>query len=245
MSVRDRTSTTGATVFSGNRAEDRAAGDGGQGRAPGRGSVRRHVFGAAAVTALGGLLFGYDTGVVSGALLFLKKDFGGLSSFQQELVTSLLLIGAMVGALLAGKVADKIGRRPTIMITACIFVVGVLLAAFAPMYWTLLLARIVIGLAVGSASMTVPLYIGEVAPPRIRGALVSFNQLAITVGILVSYLVDYGLASSQNWRLMFGLAAIPAIILFVGMMTQKESPHWLVRQGREDDARAVLCQLRD
>jgi sugar porter (SP) family MFS transporter len=255
MSVQDKTSARSATRFSGNRAEDRSAVDRpgnegprdgtGPGRASDPGKVRRHVIGAAAVTALGGLLFGYDTGVVSGALLFLKQDFGGLSSFQQELVTSLLLIGAMIGALLAGKVADKIGRRPTIMITAAVFVVGVLLAAFAPMFWTLVLARVVIGLAVGSASMTVPLYIGEVAPPRIRGGLVSFNQLAITIGILVSYLVDYGLASSQNWRLMFGLAAIPAVILFVGILTQKESPHWLVRQHREDEAREVLCKLRD
>src|SRR6201995_3308273 len=151
----------------------------------------------------------------------------------------------MIGAFGAGRVADRIGRRPTILITAAVFVVGVLLAAFAPMYWTLILARVIIGLAVGSASMTVPLYIGEVAPPKIRGGLVSFNQLAITLGILVSYLVDYGLASSQNWRLMFGLAAIPAVILFVGILTQKESPHWLVRPRREDEARAVLSQLRN
>jgi sugar porter (SP) family MFS transporter len=203
------------------------------------------VLGAAGVTALGGLLFGYDTGVVSGALLFLKNEFGGLSSFQQELVTSLLLVGAMIGAFGAGKVADRVGRRPTILITAVVFVAGVLLAAFTPTFWTLVVARVVIGLAVGSASMTVPLYIGEVAPPRIRGALVSLNQLAITSGIVVSYLVDYGLASTANWRLMFGLAAIPAVMLFVGMLTQRESPHWLIRQGREDDARGVLLRLRD
>jgi sugar porter (SP) family MFS transporter len=208
-------------------------------------SVRRRVIGAAAVTALGGLLFGYDTGVVSGALLFLKGQFGGLSSFQQELVTSLLLVGAMIGAFGAGRVADRIGRRPTVLITAVIFVVGVLLAAFAPTFWTLLAARVVIGLAVGSASMTVPLYIGEMAPPRIRGALVSLNQLAITGGILASYLADYGLAGSGNWRLMFGLAVIPAVLLFVGILTQKESPHWLIRQGREDEARRVLHQLRE
>ena len=121
--------------------------------------------------------------------------------------------------------------------TAALFVAGVLLAAFSPSYGVLVGARVVIGLAVGSASMVVPLYIGEVAPPRIRGALVSFNQLAITSGILVSYLVDYGLASSQNWRLMFGLAAIPAILMFTGMLFQHESPHWLVAQGREDEAR--------
>jgi sugar porter (SP) family MFS transporter len=209
---------------------------------PGR--IHRQVVAASIITALGGLLFGYDTGVVSGALLFLKKDFGGLSSFQQELVTSLLLVGAMVGALAAGRVADVVGRRPTILATALIFVVGVLLAAFAPAYWTLILARFVIGLAVGSASMSVPLYIGEVAPPKLRGGLVSFNQLMITLGILVSYLVDYGLADSENWRLMFGLAAIPAAILFIGILTQKESPHWLVRQGREDEARQVLRRLR-
>lgn len=207
--------------------------------------VRRHVGSAAVITALGGLLFGYDTGVVSGALLFIKKDFGGLSSFQQELVTSLLLVGAAVGALGAGRVADAIGRRKAIVITASIFVVGVLLAAFAPAYWLLIVARFVIGLAVGSSSMVVPLYIGEIAPPRLRGALVSLNQLAITVGILVSFLTDYGLASHQNWRLMFGLAVIPAAILLIGILLQHESPHWLVRQDREDEARDVLRRIRD
>jgi sugar porter (SP) family MFS transporter len=208
-------------------------------------SVRRHVAVSAAITALGGLLFGYDTGVVSGALLFVKKDFGGLSNFQQELVTSLLLVGAVVGALVAGRVADKIGRRPAVLITAVVFIVGVLLAAFTPTYPVLLVARVVIGLAVGSASMIVPLYIGEIVPPRVRGGLVSLNQLAITVGILSSYLIDYGLSGTGNWRLMFGLAAIPAAALFTGMLFQQESPHWLIRQGREDDARQVLRRLRD
>jgi sugar porter (SP) family MFS transporter len=208
-------------------------------------SVRRHVAVSAAITALGGLLFGYDTGVVSGALLFVKKDFGGLSNFQQELVTSLLLVGAVVGALVAGRVADKIGRRPAVLITALVFIVGVLLAAFTPTYPVLLVARVIIGLAVGSASMIVPLYIGEIVPPGVRGGLVSLNQLAITVGILSSYLIDYGLSGTGNWRLMFGLAAIPAAALFIGMLFQQESPHWLIRQGREDDARQVLRRLRD
>jgi sugar porter (SP) family MFS transporter len=206
---------------------------------------RQHrVIAAAAITALGGLLFGYDTGVVSGALLFLKNDFGGLSNIQQELVTSLLLIGAVVGAIAAGRVADRVGRKLTVLGTAVVFVAGVLLAALTPTYPVLLIARIVIGLAVGSASMVVPLYIGEFAPPKVRGALVSLNQLAITTGILVSYLVDYGLSSTANWRLMFGLAAIPAVALFIGMLFQRESPHWLVEQGRDDEARAVLRQLR-
>jgi sugar porter (SP) family MFS transporter len=198
----------------------------------------------AAITALGGLLFGYDTGVVSGALLFIKKDFGGLSSFQQELVTSLLLVGAVIGALAAGRVSDWIGRRFTVLITAIVFIAGVLLAAFTPTYPVLLVARVVIGLAVGSASMVVPLYIGEIVPPRVRGGLVSLNQLAITVCILSSYLIDYGLSGTGNWRLMFGLAAIPAAALFLGMLFQTESPHWLIRQGREDEARAVLRRVR-
>src|ERR1700677_4108968 len=209
------------------------------------GTIHRHVLWGAAITALGGLLFGYDTGVISGALLFIGKDFHGLTSFDKELLTSILLIGALVGALAAGKIADRVGRRPTVLGTAALFVVGVMLAAFSPSFAVLVGARVVIGLAVGSASMVVPLYIGEVAPPRVRGALVSFNQLAITSGILVSYLVDYGLSSSQNWRLMFGLAAIPAILMFTGMLFQKESPHWLIAQGREDEARDVLRRVRD
>jgi sugar porter (SP) family MFS transporter len=207
--------------------------------------VRRRVAISAAITALGGLLFGYDTGVVSGALLFVKKDFGGLSNFQQELVTSLLLVGAVLGALVAGRVADRIGRKPAVLITAVVFIVGVLLAAFTPTYPMLLVARIIIGLAVGSASMIVPLYIGEIVPPRVRGGLVSLNQLAITVGILGSYLIDYGLSGTGNWRLMFGLAAIPAAALFIGMLFQQESPHWLIRQGREDEARQVLRRVRN
>lgn len=194
--------------------------------------------------ALGGLLFGYDTGVVSGALLYLKKEFGGLSSFQQELVTSLLLVGCMVGAFAGGRVADRVGRRPTLAVTALVFVAGVLLAAFAPDFPLLLVARFIIGLAVGTSSMVVPLYIGEVAPARARGGLVSLNQLAITVGILAAYLVDYALSGSGNWRLMFGLAAIPAAVLFVGMLFQQESPHWLIGQGRDEQARHVLERLR-
>ncbi len=207
-------------------------------------AIMRRVTGGAAITALGGLLFGYDTGVVSGALLFLRTQFGGLSEFQLELVTSLLLVGAMVGALAAGRLSGWIGRRPTIMITAAVFVLGVLLAAVTPTYPVLLIARFVIGLAVGSSSMAVPLYIGEIAPPRFRGGLVSLNQLAITLGILISYLVDYGLASSGDWRLMFGLAAIPAVLLFGGILTQRESPYWLIERGRDDEARSVLARLR-
>jgi sugar porter (SP) family MFS transporter len=209
------------------------------------GTIHRHVLFGAAITALGGLLFGYDTGVISGALLFIGRDFPGLTSFDKEVLTSVLLIGALIGALAAGRIADKVGRRPTVLGAAALFVAGVMLAAFSPSYSVLVGARVVIGLAVGSASMVVPLYIGEIVPPRMRGALVSFNQLAITSGILASYLVDYGLASTQNWRLMFGLAAIPALLMFAGMLFQHESPHWLIAQGRENEAREVLHRVRD
>jgi sugar porter (SP) family MFS transporter len=120
----------------------------------------------------------------------------------------------------------------------------VLLAAFTPNFPVLILARFVIGLAVGTSSMVVPLYIGEMVPARARGALVSLNQLAITVGILAAYLVDYGLSGSGDWRLMFGLAAIPAAVLFVGMLFQQESPHWLIGQGRDEQAQTALRRLR-
>lgn len=207
-------------------------------------AMSRHVVLVAAVTALGGLLFGYDTGVVSGALLFLHRDFGPVSSFDKELVVSLLLVGAVVGALGAGRVADRVGRRPTLLATAVVFILGVLAAAFSPSLGVLIAMRFVIGLAVGSASEVVPLFIGEAAPPKLRGALVSFNQLALTIGILVSFLVDYALAGTQDWRLMFGLAAIPATMLFIGMIFQDESPHWLIRKGRIDEARRVLAKVR-
>jgi NADPH-dependent ferric siderophore reductase len=158
---------------------------------------------------------------------------------EKELLTSILLIGAVAGALAGG--ADRRPGRPapTVLGTAAVFVAGVLLAAFSPGYVVLLAARVVIGLAVGSASMVVPLYIGEVVPPGIRGALVSFNQLAITSGILVSYLVDYGLSVQRELAADVRLAAIPAIAMFVGMLFQRESPHWLIgRAARTRPGRA-------
>lgn len=206
--------------------------------------VAKAVRWTAAITALGGLLFGYDAGAVSGALLFLHTSFGAMSSFDKELVTGLLLIGAALGGIGSGRLADRIGRRPVILITAVVFVIGVMGAAFSPTFVSFVVMRFVIGLAVGSASMVVPLYISEMAPPRVRGALVSFNQLALTSGILISFLVDYSLSSSEDWRLMFGLATIPAVLLFVGMLTQAESPAWLIARGRLDEARRVLVRVR-
>ena len=206
-------------------------------------SRQRAVIWTSMITALGGLLFGYDTGVVSGALLFLQDSFGKLSAFDKELVTSLLLVGAAVGALVAGRLADRIGRRPVILLTATVFIIGVLGAAFAPAFGLLVVMRFVIGLAVGSASMVVPLYIGELAPPQYRGALVSFNQLAITIGILVSYLTGYWLSSGHNWRLMGWRPSPPGC----SSSGPSSSPKALTgsRRGRDDEARHILERYRE
>jgi sugar porter (SP) family MFS transporter len=211
-------------------------------------AMRKHhkaVTQAAMLTALGGILFGYDTGVVGGVLPNIANHFKLVGPFDKGLVVAILLAGAAVGALVAGRVADQIGRRPAIFITSVVFVVGLLLSAFAPSLWVFWLSRFIIGLGVGSTSFVVPLYIGEIAPAERRGALVSLNQLSVTVGILVSELVAYFLAGHGDWRVSIGLALVPAVVLGAGVLREPESPAWLVRQGRDDEAREVLRTLRD
>jgi sugar porter (SP) family MFS transporter len=192
--------------------------------------------------ALGGLLFGYDTGVISGALLFIPDDFK-LTPFLQGAIVAGLLLGAMIGAACAGRLADRLGRRKLIMIAAVVFTAGALLAAFAPTVGVLIAARVILGLAVGSAALVVPLYLSEIAPTEVRGAVSSLNQLMIVSGILVAFIVNAILASSGNWRLMLGLAAVPALILLVGMFFMPETPRHLVHTGEEDTAHEVLEDL--
>jgi sugar porter (SP) family MFS transporter len=192
--------------------------------------------------ALGGLLFGYDTGVISGALLFIPNDFK-LSPFLQGAIVAGLLLGAMIGAACAGRLADRLGRRRLIIIAAVVFTAGALLAALAPNVAILVAARFIIGLAVGSAALVVPLYLSEIAPTEIRGAISSLNQLMIVSGILAAFIVNAILASSGNWRLMLGLAAVPSIVLLVGMLFMPETPRYLVHTGEEDTAREVLEEL--
>jgi MFS transporter, SP family, sugar:H+ symporter len=192
---------------------------------------------------LGGLLFGYDTGVISGAILFITEDFGR-SPFMQGAVVAALLLGAMLGAGLAGPLSDRMGRRRLIILAAVTFTVGALAAAVAPSAWTLVAARFVIGLAVGSAALVVPRYLSEVAPTEIRGAIATLNQLVIVVGILAAFIVNAILASSADWRLMLGLAAVPSLILLVGMRFMPETPRFLVRTGEEEEAREVLDEVR-
>ena len=192
--------------------------------------------------ALGGLLFGYDTGVISGALLFIPNTFK-LSPFLQGAIVAGLLLGAMVGAAGAGRLSDRLGRRLLIIIAAVVFTVGSLLAALSPTVAVLVAARFIIGLAVGSAALVVPLYLSEIAPTEVRGAIASLNQLMIVGGILVAFIVNAILASSANWRLMLGLAAVPSVILLVGMLFMPETPRYLVHTGEEETAREVLDDL--
>jgi sugar porter (SP) family MFS transporter len=201
------------------------------------------VVASAAVAALGGFLFGFDTGIISGALLFIKQEFG-LSAGLQQLVVGSLLLAAVVGALLGGPISDVWGRKRTLILAALIFGVGALVASFSPNLAVLVVARVLLGLAIGIASMIVPVYIAEIAPPRVRGALVSLQQFMITVGIMVSYLVSYAFSGSGAWRWMLGVGMIPAAILFVGMLPLPESPRWLLAQDRRQDALGVLRRIR-
>jgi len=192
--------------------------------------------------ALGGVLFGYDTGVISGALLFIPNDFK-LTPFLTGAIVGALLLGAALGAAVAGRITDVIGRKKLIIAAGVIFTAGALLAAFAPSVGILIAARFILGLAVGSAALAVPLYLSEIAPTEVRGAISSLNQLMIVTGILVAYIVNAILASSQNWRLMLGLAAVPAVALLVGMIFMPETPRYLVHSGDEEEAKDVLEDL--
>jgi sugar porter (SP) family MFS transporter len=210
-----------------------------------RHSASRVVTRAAAITAIGGVLFGYDTGVISGVLPNIATRFDFSSPFMKGLVVSCLLAGAAVGAVAAGRLADTVGRRRLVVATSVTFIVGLLVSITAQQLWWLIVGRVIVGVGVGSASFAVPLYIAEIAPSARRGALVSLNQLSITAGILVSELVAYFLAGSGDWRISVGLALIPAALLGIGMLTLTESPSYLVHRGDEDGARAVLRTARE
>ncbi|MER7722617.1 sugar porter family MFS transporter [Streptomyces sp. NPDC096323] len=199
----------------------------------------------AAAIALGGFLFGFDTGVVSGALLYLKKDFG-LNSFQQGSVVSVLLIGAVFGAASAGRLADRLGRRKALGLIGLVFIVGTVIAATAPGYAVLMVGRIILGLSVGAASATVPVYLSEISPTKVRGRLLTMNQLMITVGILVAYLVNLLFASSEAWRAMFAVGVIPAVLMVAATLWfLPESPQWLIAHGQQDVARRAIAALTD
>jgi len=203
----------------------------------------------ASIAATGGLLFGFDTGVISGAQNFLQDVNGwGISDSQLEWVTTAVLIGAVLGAALSGRVSDILGRKKVIIIAAVIFAFGAVFTGAAPSVSMLVVGRIVIGVAIGIASFSVPLYISEISPTKNRGALVTMNQLMITIGILVSYISDYLIANDANpfsWRWMFYVGFFPAIILLVGMFFVPETPRWLIGKGREEEGRRILDKVED
>ena len=196
----------------------------------------------AAIAALGGLLFGYDTSVISGAMLFFRHTFQ-LRTGQLEFAVSVALLGAMLGAVVAGYCSDRWGRRWVMMAVGAGFAVFSLWCGLAGGIVSFEIARLGVGICIGVSSLVAPLYISEMAPARIRGALVSLNQLAITIGIGVAYLVDYALAPTGNWRMMFASAAFPALVLLIGLMFLPESPRWLAGKSRLQQARVAFRRL--
>ncbi|MCP2338674.1 sugar porter family MFS transporter [Actinomadura rupiterrae] len=203
---------------------------------------KRSLFTWAFFATLGSFLFGYDTGVVSGAILFVRQDFH-LNAFMQGAVVSVLLLSAAATAPFAGDVADRFGRRQTLVATGVIFTIGLLMAALAPDVWVLLLARLILGAGVGAASAIVPVYLSEISPAKIRGLLTSCHQLMVTIGLLVSYIVDLAFSGSGNWRMMFGVGVIASVAMALGMAGSAESPAWLATHGRVEDAKNVLRKL--
>lgn len=196
------------------------------------------------IATLGGLLFGYDTGVISGALLYMKDDLD-LSSFgEATVVSSLLFPGAALGALFGGRIADKIGRKRMLLLCGAIFLVGALGCALAPNVQIMVAARIILGLGVGAASVTCPLYLAEMAPPDRRGRMVTINELMIVTGQMLAFamnaLLDHVIQDPHVWRIMLAVAAVPAVALIIGMSFLPDSPRWYGLKNRFDEARAVL-----
>jgi SP family arabinose:H+ symporter-like MFS transporter len=208
-----------------------------------RGS-RLYVYLVSIVAATSGLLFGFDIAVINGAIIFLREQFS-LTEFQTEWAASSLLVGCVAGASIAGWLSDRYGRRKILVLAALLFAASALGAALPRNLLDFTVARFLGGVAVGVASMLAPLYIAEVAPPEIRGRLVSLNQFAIVSGILLAYFVNWRLAmlGPEGWRWMFAAAAVPSVAFFVALFFVPESPRWLTQQGREDEALAVLTRV--
>lgn len=193
--------------------------------------------------ALGGLLFGYDTGVISGAILFISKQLT-LTKWQEGWVVSAVLVGAILGAAVIGPMSDRFGRKKLLLLSSIIFLVGAVWSGLAPDFAHLVASRIVLGLAVGGASSLIPTYLSEMAPADKRGGVASLFQMMIMTGILVAYISNYLLQDlTFGWRIMLALAALPALALFFGGLVLPESPRYLVRRGDNEAAREVLAMF--
>ena len=208
-------------------------------------NVRRgFIWRVSLIAGLGGILYGYDMGVIAAALIFVRKSFM-LSTRMEEVVVSVVLIGAMFGALAGGSITDRIGRRATLLWGGAIFLAGSLLAPASPNVATLIVARVLLGVAIGFTSVTAPVYVSELSPPRSRGMLIGLYQFALTLGIALADLVGYWLASQHAWRLMFGIGALPAALFILLLLTLPESPRWLFAQNRIAEAESVLSTYTD
>jgi SP family galactose:H+ symporter-like MFS transporter len=195
------------------------------------------------IVCLAAFLFGYTTAIISGAMLFISGDMH-LTTFEQELVVSAILVGAIFGAWMGGLLSDKYGRKFTLFVTSFLFIIGISFLYLAEGLDSLLVGRFVTGIGIGIASLTVPLYIAEMSPNRMRGMFVTFNQFAVTLGILVAYIVDFSLSEIGHWRLMFGVGMVPAILLLIGLLFVPETPSWLAAKGKLEKAKHILTKVR-
>lgn len=193
---------------------------------------------AAAVAAIGGILFGFDTGIISGAILFVQQDFS-LTVSERSWAVSIVLVGAIIGSASGGYLSDKLGRRKSIISSAVLVIIGTAVITLSSDIYLFFAGRFIIGTGIGIASFISPMYISEVAPKSIRGAMVSLTQLMVTVGILVAYVVSLYFSPSGNWKAMFLAAVIPAAALLIGMIILPSSPRWLVFEGKVDSAMHV------
>ncbi len=207
-------------------------------------STDKYAYMVCTIAALAGLLFGFDIAVINGALVFLRDQFH-LSDFATELAASSLLAGCIGGALIAGWLSDRYGRRSVLAASSLLFAISSVGAALPRTFWEFGIARFIGGIAIGIASMLAPLYMAEVSPARIRGRLVSLNQMAIVSGILLAYLVNWSLSfhGASGWRWMFAIAVIPSLGLFLGLFFVPESPRWLMERARVEAAFDVLQKI--
>ena len=202
--------------------------------------IRRVSF----IAGLGGILYGFDMGVIAAALIYVRDSFH-LSTVMQEVLVIAVLVGVMIGALVGGAVADRIGRRKTLVWGAILFIAGSILAPLSPNVYVLFVARALLGVAVGFTSVTAPVYVSELSPPKSRGMLIGLYQFALTSGIALADLVGYWFAASQGWRWMFAFGLVPAVFFLFMVLTVPESPRWLFAQNRSAEAESVLKSYTD